>query len=88
MARYIINIPQEAYLRLQGRKDLNVAEMIIANGKPIIDGEWVKAVSQNHSQAIIYDYKCSNCSHHRNKPMPYCEICGAKMDKSEESEEE
>ncbi len=84
MARYIINIPQEAYLSLQGRKDLNVAEMIIANGKPIIDGEWIKTVSQNHPQAIYYDYKCSNCSHHRNKPMPYCEICGAKMGESGE----
>lgn len=46
---------------------------------PITRGKWIKTVSQNHPQAIYYDYKCSNCSHHRNKPMPYCEICGAKM---------
>lgn len=57
----------------------NVMIMSIVNGTPIVRGKWIKTVSQNHPQAIYYDYKCSNCSHHRNKPMPYCEICGAKM---------
>lgn len=62
-----------------------VTNLIIEHDNNIdICGKWIKIVSLNYSQAIIYDYKCSNCSHHRNRPMPYCEICGAKMEGSED----
>ena len=42
---------------------------------------WISKVALQEGQIIWRDYKCSNCSHHRGKPMNYCEVCGAKMER-------
>lgn len=41
---------------------------------------WISMVELQEGQITWLDYKCSNCSHHRGKPMNYCEVCGAKME--------
>ena len=45
-------------------------------------GEWIACASTRNGQITNIDYKCSECSHHKDRPMPYCEICGAKMKRS------
>lgn len=46
-------------------------------------GEWIPCKSTRTGQITNIDYKCSNCSHHKDRPVPYCEICGARMKRSE-----
>ena len=43
--------------------------------------KWIATTSLQEGQITWIDYKCSNCSHHRSKPMNYCEVCGAKMER-------
>ena len=43
--------------------------------------KWIVTTALQEGQITWIDYKCSNCSHHRGKPMNYCEICGAKMER-------
>ena len=43
--------------------------------------KWIATTSLQEGQIWWRDYKCSNCSHHRGKPMNFCEICGAKMER-------
>lgn len=43
--------------------------------------KWIATTSLQEGQITWRDYKCSNCSHHRSKPMNYCEVCGAKMER-------
>ena len=45
-------------------------------------GEWIPCKSTRNGQVTNIDYKCSNCSHHKDRQMPYCEICGAIMKRS------
>ena len=45
--------------------------------------KWIATTSLQEGQITWIDYKCSNCSHHRSKPMNFCEICGAKMERGE-----
>ena len=42
---------------------------------------WIVTTSLQEGQITWRDYKCSNCSHHREKPMNFCEVCGAKMER-------
>ena len=42
-------------------------------------GEWIRTESTKKGQVVYYDYKCSICSHHRNRRMNFCEVCGADM---------
>ena len=44
-------------------------------------GKWIATTSLQEGQITWKDYKCSNCSHHREKPMNFCEVCGAKMER-------
>lgn len=44
-----------------------------------IRAKWIVTTSLQEGQITWKDYKCSNCSHHRRKPMNFCEVCGAKM---------
>lgn len=44
-------------------------------------GEWIPCKSTRNGQVTNIDYKCSECSHHKDRPFPYCEICGAKMER-------
>lgn len=46
-------------------------------------GEWIACKSTRNGQITNIDFKCSNCSHHKDRPVPYCEICGARMKRSE-----
>lgn len=48
-----------------------------------LHGEWIPCNSTRTDQVTNIDYKCSECSHHKDRPMPYCEICGAIMKRSE-----
>ena len=41
----------------------------------------IATTALQEGQITWRDYKCSNCSHHRGKPMNYCEVCGAKMER-------
>ena len=43
--------------------------------------QWIATTSLQEGQITWRDYKCSNCSHHRGKPMNFCEVCGAKMER-------
>jgi len=43
--------------------------------------KWIATTSLQEGQITWKDYKCSNCSHHRGKPMNFCEVCGAKMER-------
>ena len=43
--------------------------------------KWIATTSLQEGQITWRDYKCSNCSHHRRKPMNFCEVCGAKMER-------
>ena len=42
--------------------------------------KWIVTTSLQEGQITWRDYKCSNCSHHRGKPMNFCEVCGAIME--------
>ena len=42
--------------------------------------KWIATTALQEGQITWRDYKCSNCSHHRGKPMNFCEVCGAKME--------
>ena len=46
-----------------------------------IRAKWIATTALQEGQITWRDYKCSNCSHHRGKPMNYCEVCGAKMER-------
>ena len=41
--------------------------------------KWIATTALKEGQITWIDYKCSNCSHHRSKPMNFCEVCGADM---------
>lgn len=43
--------------------------------------KWIATTSLQEGQITWRDYKCSNCSYHRGKPMNFCEVCGAKMER-------
>ena len=43
--------------------------------------KWIATTSLQKGQITWRDYKCSNCSHHRSKPMNFCEVCGRKMER-------
>jgi len=43
--------------------------------------KWIATTSLQEGQITWRDYKCSNCSHHREKPMNFCEVCGVKMER-------
>lgn len=43
--------------------------------------KWIVTTSMQEGQITWRDYKCSNCSHHRGKPMNFCEVCGARMER-------
>ena len=43
--------------------------------------KWIATTSLQEGQITWRDYKCSNCSHHKGKPMNFCEVCGAKMER-------
>ena len=43
--------------------------------------KWIATTSLQEGQITWRDYKCSNCSHHREKPMNFCEVCGRKMER-------
>lgn len=43
--------------------------------------KWIATTSIQEGQITWRDYKCSSCSHHREKPMNFCEVCGAKMER-------
>ena len=43
--------------------------------------KWIATTALQEGQITWRDYKCSNCSHHREKPMNFCEVCGAKMER-------
>ena len=43
--------------------------------------KWIVTTSLQEGQITWRDYKCSNCSHHKGKPMHFCEVCGAKMER-------
>lgn len=43
--------------------------------------KWIATTSLQEGQITWKDYKCSNCSHHRRKPMNFCEVCGRKMER-------
>lgn len=42
-------------------------------------GKWIQCISTTEGQITWYDYKCSCCSHHRDRRMNFCEVCGADM---------
>lgn len=46
-----------------------------------IHATWISKVALQDGQITLMDYNCSNCSHHRGKPMNFCEVCGAKMER-------
>ena len=46
-----------------------------------IRAKWIATTSLQEGQITWRDYKCSNCSHHRSKPMNFCEVCGRKMER-------
>ena len=52
-----------------------------SEGPQRMRAKWIATTSLQEGQITWIDYKCSNCSHHREKPMNYCEVCGAKMER-------
>lgn len=63
--------------------------LIEIENAPTIDrphGEWIPCKSTRTGQVTNIDYKCSNCSHHKDRPVPYCEICGSDNRKGGEAE--
>ena len=42
-------------------------------------GEWLVTESIQDGQITWLNYKCSECGHHRDRKMNYCEVCGADM---------
>lgn len=46
-----------------------------------IRAKWIATTALQEGQITWRDYKCSNCSHHRARPMNFCEVCGAKMER-------
>jgi hypothetical protein len=78
--KLIIDIPEKAYELLKSKSELdNIAESIIANGKPYEErpqGEW-----QITKAGFA---KCPNCKCEREYPENFCGYCGADMRGKEE----
>ena len=51
-----------------------IESMSVADVKPVIHAKWV--YDDNH-----HEYYCSNCEFSKEYVSPYCDYCGAKMDK-------
>ena len=74
MARRIIDSPRNK------EQILRMLESIPSAETQRMRAKWIATTSLQKGQITYRDYKCSNCSHHRGKPMNYCEVCGAKME--------
>ena len=60
----------------------DAAQMSLSSAQPKrMRAKWIVTTSLQEGQITWRDYKCSNCSHHRGKPMNFCEVCGAKMER-------
>lgn len=59
-------------------KDIDEQPTVFAEPKR---AKWIATTALQEGQITWRDYKCSNCSHHRGKPMNFCEVCGAKMER-------
>ncbi len=60
---------------------IQMIEPILPAEPKRIRAKWIATTALQEGQITWRDYKCSNCSHHRGKPMNYCEVCGAKMER-------
>lgn len=64
-------------------KIMDIAKSIVTSIPPAqperMRAKWIVTTSLQEGQITWIDYRCSNCSHHREKPMNFCEVCGAKM---------
>ena len=85
--RYKIPWKRETYSQYNEawQDALDRAEGAIGNLPPAqpkrMRATWISKVALQDGQITLMDYKCSNCSHHRGKPMNFCEVCGAKMER-------
>jgi len=83
--KLIIDIPEKAYELLKSKSELdNIAESIIANGKPYEErpqGEWIKIFENPFTNG----YVCPFCGHKIQVTEQFlpkvteCEVCGADM---------
>ena len=61
--------------------EIKVLEIMPSAQPERMRAKWIATTSLQEGQITWRDYKCSNCSHHREKPMNFCEVCGAKMER-------
>jgi hypothetical protein len=75
--KLIIDIPENMYndANILKVKDLPELKRIIANGTPLLKGEWI---FRSGVTCGGY-YKCSNCGEVERAEKNYCSNCGAKM---------
>lgn len=82
--KVVIDIPESYYEACKQWKEghvAQVAEMIVADGKPYDErptGHWIKTISENGVTSAV---RCSECGFGDNRYMlfRYCPNCGANM---------
>lgn len=89
--KLVIDIPDHVYehaksMSEDGNDEYDAMRAIAKGEKERPHGEWIPCKSTRTGQVTNIDYKCSKCSHHKDRPVPYCEICGAIMKKEGEAE--
>lgn len=62
-------------------------EDYISEKQIVTPADWIPCISNREGQISWRDYKCSKCSHHKDRPMPFCEICGSIMNRKEKRNE-
>ena len=76
-----IAIPSDDVFLINKAEALGELMMLPSAQQERKKGKWIATTSLQEGQITWRDYKCSNCSHHRRKPMNFCEVCGAKMER-------
>lgn len=88
LKRVLDDVDVVGYKREKYKWGLDLIESYILDMKELPSAQpermvakWIVTTSLQEGQITWRDYKCSNCSHHRGKPMNFCEVCGAKMER-------
>ena len=76
-----IAIPSDDVFLINKAEALGELMMLPSAQPQRMRAKWIATTSLQEGQITWRDYKCSNCSHHRRKPMNFCEVCGAKMER-------
>lgn len=74
-------------LMLKYTNKADYCEVYIPEKQIATPAEWIPCISNREGQISWHDYKCSKCSHHKDRPMPFCEICGSIMNRKEKRNE-